>query len=112
MLEQQLRHAKYHDTAYNLEPNIKEGPGGLRDMQVITWVFKRHYNSKTLRELIQYGFLPESEYNQLISALHVLWRIRYALHLLTRPQRRPADFRLPTGSRPPIRVQQGEPAIQ
>ena len=83
MLEQQLRHAKYHDTAYNLEPNIKEGPGGLRDMQVVTWVFKRHYNSKTLRELIQYGFLPESEYNQLIAALHVLWRIRYALHLLT-----------------------------
>jgi [protein-PII] uridylyltransferase len=83
MQEQQQRHAKYHDTAYNLEPNIKEGPGGLRDMQVITWVFKRHYNSKTLRELIKYGFLPESEYDQLISALHVLWRIRYALHLLT-----------------------------
>jgi [protein-PII] uridylyltransferase len=52
-------------------------------MQVITWVFKRQYNSKTLRELIQYGFLPESEYDQLIAALHVLWRIRYALHLLT-----------------------------
>ncbi|MEQ1740687.1 MAG: [protein-PII] uridylyltransferase, partial [Methyloglobulus sp.] len=83
MLEQQQRYAKYHDTAYNLEPNVKEGPGGLRDMQVITWVFKRQYNSKTLRELIQYGFLPESEYKQLISALHVLWRIRYALHLLT-----------------------------
>jgi [protein-PII] uridylyltransferase len=83
MLEQQQRYAKYHDTAYNLEPNIKEGPGGLRDMQVITWVFKRQYNSKTLRELIQYGFLPESEYDQLIAALHVLWRIRYALHLLT-----------------------------
>ncbi len=83
MWEQLLRHAKYHDTAYNLEPNIKEGPGGLRDLQVITWVFKRHYNSETLRELIKYGFLPESEYNQLFSALHVLWRIRYALHLLT-----------------------------
>jgi len=83
MWEQLLRHAKYHDTAYNLEPNIKEGPGGLRDLQVITWVFKRHYNSETLRELIKYGFLPENEYNQLFSALHVLWRIRYALHLLT-----------------------------
>jgi [protein-PII] uridylyltransferase len=83
MLEQHQRHTKYHETAYNLEPNIKEGPGGLRDMQVITWVFKRHYNSKTLRELIQYGFLPEAEYDQLISALHVLWRVRYALQLLT-----------------------------
>ncbi len=83
MAELHKRHAKYHGTAYNLEPNIKEGPGGLRDMQVIVWVFKRHYNSQTLRELIQRGFLPESEYSQLITALNVLWRIRYALHLLT-----------------------------
>jgi len=83
MEEQQQRYAKSHDTAYNLEPNIKEGPGGLRDMQVIAWVFKRHYNSSTLKELIKYGFLPESEYNELIAARDVLWRIRYALHLLT-----------------------------
>jgi len=37
MQEQQQRYKKYHDTAYNLEPNIKEGPGGLRDLQNITW---------------------------------------------------------------------------
>ena len=83
MEEQRLRYAKFHETAYNLEPNIKEGPGGLRDMQVIAWVFKRHYNSSTLKELIKYDFLPESEYAELIAARDVLWRIRYALHLLT-----------------------------
>lgn len=83
MEEQRQRYAKFHDTAYNLEPNIKEGPGGLRDMQVIAWVFKRHYNSSTLKELIKYGFLPESEYLELIAARDVLWRIRYALHVLT-----------------------------
>lgn len=83
MAEQQQRYAKAHNTAYNLEPNIKEGPGGLRDMQVIAWVFKRHYHSSTLKELIKYGFMPESEYNELIAAREVLWRIRYALHLLT-----------------------------
>ena len=83
MEEQRLRYAKFHDTAYNLEPNIKEGPGGLRDRQVIAWVFKRHYNSSTLKELIKYGFLPKSEYLELVKALEVLWRIRYALHLLT-----------------------------
>jgi [protein-PII] uridylyltransferase len=83
MAEQNQRYAKFHDTAYNLEPNIKEGPGGLRDMQVIAWVFKRHYNSATLRELIKYDFLPESEYVELKSAQQTLWRIRYALHLLT-----------------------------
>ena len=83
MEEQRQRYAKFHDTAYNLEPNIKEGPGGLRDRQVIAWVFKRHYNAPTLKELIKYGFLPESEYADLVAALEVLWRIRYALHLLT-----------------------------
>ena len=83
MEEQRLRYAKFHETAYNLEPNIKEGPGGLRDMQVIAWVFKRHYNSTTLKELIKYDFLPEAEYAELIAARDVLWRIRYALHLLT-----------------------------
>jgi [protein-PII] uridylyltransferase len=84
MEEQRLRYAKFHDTAYNLEPNIKEGPGGLRDRQVIAWVFKRHYNAATLQELIKYGFLPASEYAELVAALEVLWRIRYALHLLTK----------------------------
>ena len=84
MEEQRLRYAKFHETAYNLEPNIKEGPGGLRDMQVIAWVFKRHYNSSTLKELIKYDFLPEEEYAELIAARDVLWRIRYALHLLTK----------------------------
>jgi len=83
MEEQRLRYAKFHDTAYNLEPNVKEGPGGLRDRQVIAWVFKRHYNAATLQELIKYGFLPEAEYAELVAALNVLWRIRYALHLLT-----------------------------
>ncbi|MDZ4151021.1 [protein-PII] uridylyltransferase [Methylicorpusculum sp.] len=83
LLEQEQRYFKSHDTAYNLEPNIKEGPGGLRDMQIIAWVFKRHYNSTTLKELIKYDFLPESEYDELISLRSTLWSIRYALQLLT-----------------------------
>lgn len=83
MQEQRQRYAKFHDTAYNLEPNVKEGPGGLRDRQVIAWVFKRHYNASTLKELIKYGFLPKTEYAELVDAVEVLWRIRYALHLLT-----------------------------
>lgn len=83
MEEQQLRYLKYHDTAYNLEPNVKEGPGGLRDLQVIAWVFKRKYQTTTLKQLVDYGFLLESEYCELVAALDVLCRIRYALHLLT-----------------------------
>lgn len=83
MQEQQLRYAKYNDTAYNLEPNLKEGPGGLRDLQVIGWILKRHYHSASIEELIKYNFILASEYNELIAARDILWRIRYALHLLT-----------------------------
>ncbi len=81
--EQSQRYAKYHDTAYNLEPNVKESPGGLRDMQVIAWVFKQHYHSATLEELIRYEFITTQEYEELMSAQQKLWQIRYALHILT-----------------------------
>ena len=84
MHEQEHRHAKYHDTAYNLEPNIKEGPGGLRDLQNIAWVYKYHYKSSSLKELIKYGFFSEAEYNELDACRDILWRIRYALHTLTK----------------------------
>ncbi|HMB60289.1 MAG TPA: [protein-PII] uridylyltransferase, partial [Xanthomonadales bacterium] len=80
--EQHQRHARYHDTAYNLEPNIKEGPGGLRDIQMIAWVAKRHFGAQTLHGLVEHGFLTETEYTDLVSDQRFLWRVRYALHLL------------------------------
>jgi [protein-PII] uridylyltransferase len=83
MQEQQRRYTKYHDTAYNLEPNIKEGPGGLRDLQNISWVIKHHFKSPTLTELIKHELLSEPEYNELVAARNILWRIRFALHSLT-----------------------------
>lgn len=81
--EQVARHRKFHDTSYNLEPHIKEGPGGLRDIQMIGWVAKRHFGAKTLHDLVQHGFLTESEYQTLIDGQNFLWQIRFALHTLT-----------------------------
>ena len=80
--EQKLRHERYHDTAYNLEPNIKEGPGGLRDIQMISWVAKRHYGARTLHGLVENGVISESEHRDLTGGQRFLWRVRYALHLL------------------------------
>ncbi len=80
--EQVKRHEQYHDTAYNLEPNIKEGPGGLRDIQMIGWVAKRHFNTQSLHSLVERGFLTESELQDLRDGRTFLWEIRYALHLL------------------------------
>lgn len=81
--EQIQRHSKFHDTAYNLEPNIKEGPGGLRDIQMIGWVAKRHFGAETLSDLISHGFLSLEEYEVLNKGQVFLWKIRYGLHLLT-----------------------------
>ncbi|GAB6068573.1 [protein-PII] uridylyltransferase [Methylothermus subterraneus] len=80
--EQAARYRKYHDTAYKLEPNLKEGPGGLRDIQTIAWVVKRHFPTATLHELVAQGCLSEDEYQELEQARNMLWRIRFALHLL------------------------------
>ncbi|MBL8250487.1 MAG: [protein-PII] uridylyltransferase [Candidatus Competibacter sp.] len=74
---------KYNETAFNLEPNIKDGPGGLRDLQMIGWVAKRHFGASTLRELIDHGFLSSSEYDELIGCRNFLWQVRFALHVLT-----------------------------
>ncbi|ALG69091.1 [protein-PII] uridylyltransferase [Beggiatoa leptomitoformis] len=82
--EQNLRHEKYHGTGYNLEPNIKEGPGGLRDIQTVAWVAKRHFGARTLHDLVHHGFLTEEEYKAMIGGQEFLWKIRQLLHIMAK----------------------------
>ncbi|NNJ96693.1 MAG: [protein-PII] uridylyltransferase [Gammaproteobacteria bacterium] len=81
--EQVQRNGKYNDTAYNLEPNIKEGHGGLRDIQMIGWVTKRHFGASSLRDLVDHRFLREEELTALLEGQRLLWQIRCSLHYLT-----------------------------
>lgn len=81
--EQIARHHRYHDTAYNLEPNVKGSPGGLRDIQMIGWVAKRHFGAATLAELVDHKFLTTGQLQRLEEGQAFLWRIRFGLHLLT-----------------------------
>jgi [protein-PII] uridylyltransferase len=82
--EQSQRHARFNDTAYNLEPNLKEGPGGLRGLQLMGWLGKRLFGARTLAELVEHGLLGEAELVTLEEARGVLWRTRFALHTLAR----------------------------
>jgi len=87
--EQRERHEKHNNTEYNLEPNIKNAPGGLRDIQTILWVAKRHFAVEKVIDLVKVGFLTESEFAILRKGEDSLWRIRYGLHLLAgRPEER------------------------
>jgi [protein-PII] uridylyltransferase len=81
--EQHKRHQKYDETAYNLEPNVKYGPGGLRDIQILLSVGKRHFGIKKLAEGINCGFITDKEYEELVHCQYFLWRVRFALHMLS-----------------------------
>jgi [protein-PII] uridylyltransferase len=81
--EQSERHLKANDTAYNLEPNVKTGPGGLRDIQTIAWVAKRHFGTDSLDGLATHGFVSLAELRRLKQAQAFLWKVRFGLHTLT-----------------------------
>ncbi len=81
--EQIERYRKYDGTEHKLEPNIKEGPGGLRDIQVVDWVAKRHFSASRLSELVDHNFLTLDEYKILADGREFLWRVRFALHTQT-----------------------------
>ncbi len=81
--EQADRHLKANLTAYNLEPNVKTGPGGLRDIQTIGWVAKRHFGAESLDGLARRGFITASELRRLKQAQAFLWKARFGLHVLT-----------------------------
>jgi [protein-PII] uridylyltransferase len=81
-LEQRQRHNKYDDTPYSLEPNCKESPGGLRDLQVVLWVAQAAGLGKTWDELAKNGLATAFELRQLKSNLAQLSLIRARLHLI------------------------------
>ena len=80
--EQRKRHDRYQDVEYNLEPNIKVAPGGLRDIQTVGWIIKRHFGNTSQDDLTARGFLTEQERQWLRDGRRFLWRVRYGLHLI------------------------------
>ncbi|WLI91463.1 [protein-PII] uridylyltransferase [Massilia sp. R2A-15] len=81
--EMRLRHAKYEDTAFALEPNCKESPGGLRDLQVILWVAKAAGLANSWSQLATRGLITQTEARALMEKESAFKDIRIRLHLHT-----------------------------
>jgi len=81
-LSQQERHARFNDTAWNLEPNVKDGPGGLRDFHTLVWVSQRLAGACGVEGVMRSGLLAESECIALQTAVDHVSKVRFALHRL------------------------------
>lgn len=79
----QQRHDHFGDSTYLLEPNLKEGQGGLRDYHTMTWIARLKYNFKQSRDLEYLGLLSNAEYERLSRSLIYIWGIRNRLHHMT-----------------------------
>lgn len=80
--EQEIRHERFNNAMYQLEPNVKESPGGLRDIQTLLWVAKRHFNANSLQDLVAHAFISNEEFHQIKETYAFLNRVRFALHKL------------------------------
>ncbi|GGA07244.1 [protein-PII] uridylyltransferase [Dyella caseinilytica] len=89
LAERDARHARYDDTAYNLEPNLKDGPGGLRTLDSLRWLGKRLAHASDFPDMVTEGLLDPAECDTLLQAEATLRRYRFALHLEAgRPEER------------------------
>src|ERR1700745_1479520 len=75
------RHARAGDSVYLLQPQLKEGQGGLRDLHTALWMAKVRFKGRSFRELVALGVVSETSITEIEHALDFLWRVRNAMHL-------------------------------
>ena len=83
LAERDDRHAKAGESRYLVEPNVKDGKGGLRDLQTLYWIAKYFYRVRTGNELVEAGVFTRQEYNRFLKAEDFLWAVRCHMHFLT-----------------------------
>lgn len=89
LAERDDRHRRMGDSRYVVEPNVKEGKGGLRDLHTLVWITKYVYGIEDTAELITRGLLHAEEHRRFVQAMEFLWTVRIHLHYLAnRPEER------------------------
>jgi [protein-PII] uridylyltransferase len=89
LAERDNRHDRMGDTRYVLEPNVKEGKGGLRDLQTLFWIAKYLYQVESIKDLVSAGVLTKEDVRQFAKVSKFLWTVRCHLHYQAgRPEER------------------------
>jgi [protein-PII] uridylyltransferase len=83
LAERDERHARMGDSRYVVEPNVKEGKGGLRDLHTLFWIAKYIYRVDDVEKLVEQGVLSAKEAHRFARAANFLWKVRCHLHFLT-----------------------------
>jgi [protein-PII] uridylyltransferase len=81
--ESEERHVRHGDSIYLLQPQLKEGLGGLRDLHTALWMAKVRFKVASFRDLVALGVLTDRDIGDMDAALDFLWRVRNAMHLAT-----------------------------
>ena len=89
LAERKMRHSRQGESRYLVEPNVKEGKGGLRDLQTLYWIGKYLYHVDDSADLVEHGVFTREEYRIFQKAEAFLWNVRVHLHyLMNRPEER------------------------
>jgi [protein-PII] uridylyltransferase len=106
------RHARAGDSVYLLQPQLKEGQGGLRDLHTALWMAKVKFKARTFRDLVTLGVLREASVVELETALDFLWRVRNAMHLATTSHQDQLTFELQERLAPTLGFAPGRAGVE
>jgi [protein-PII] uridylyltransferase len=106
------RHARAGDSVYLLQPQLKEGQGGLRDLHTALWMAKIKFKVRSFRELVTLGVIGEANVTELETALDFLWRLRNAMHLATASHQDLLTFELQERLAPTLGFPGGRPGVE
>jgi len=112
LAENAERHRKTGDSVYLLQPQLKEGPGGLRDLHTALWMAKMKFKVRDFRALVTVGVVTERDVAELESALDFLWRVRNAMHLLSKSHQDQLTFELQDRLAPKLGFAAGKPGVE
>jgi [protein-PII] uridylyltransferase len=114
LAERNARHKRMGDTRYVVEPNVKEGKGGLRDLHALFWIGKYVYDVQRAAQLVDKGLFTKAEYRLFHRADNFLWAVRCHLHAITgRPEDRLTfDVQREIAHRMRFADRPGKPAVE